>query len=360
MPIPVPTHEPHKIKTVRPIAFPTLDERKRNLAAARFNVFELTPSQITFDMVSYGTGAMSQEQLSGQFVGDEAYAGARNFETLERAINRVLGHTYVCPTHNTLGAVKLLVKTLCPPGSTLASNARGRVDLHAPRGIEIHDVRDHAEAVFTGNFDLVRLEQVITTTRPAFVGAQCFADGQHPFSLANLKAVRALADRHGLRLVLDLSRVIENAWYIQRHEAGMADRSVAELTKLIAKTAHVVLMDGAQAPHCNTGGFLATDNPADLELFLNEVVVYEGLHTYGGMAGRTMEVLARGLVEMTDETEVQWAMHQTERFTARLRAAGIPCERGCDGAYVRADSFLPAGGGHPQHCLLYTSPSPRD
>ena len=356
MPIPVPTHEPHKIKTVRPIAFPTLDERKRNLAAARFNVFELTPSQITFDMVSYGTGAMSQEQLAGQLVGDEAYAGARNFETLERAINRVLGHTYVCPTHNTLGAVKLLVKTLCPPGSTLASNARGRVDLHAPRGIEIHDVRDHAEAVFTGNFDLVRLEQVITTTRPAFVGAQCFADGQHPFSLANLKAVRALADRHGLRLVLDLSRVIENAWYIQRHEAGMADRSVAELTKLIAKTAHVVLMDGAQAPHCNTGGFLATDNPADLELFLNEVVVYEGLHTYGGMAGRTMEVLARGLVEMTDETEVQWAMHQTERFTARLRAAGIPCERGCDGAYVRADSFLPAGGGHPQHalaCALY-------
>ncbi len=116
MPIPVPTHEPHKIKTVRPIAFPALDERKRNLAAARFNVFELTPSQITFDMVSYGTGAMSQEQLAGQLVGDEAYAGARNFETLERTINRVLGHTYVCPTHNTLGAVKLLVKTLCPPG----------------------------------------------------------------------------------------------------------------------------------------------------------------------------------------------------------------------------------------------------
>ena len=351
MSVPTPIHEPHKIKTVRPIAFPTLEERKRNLAAARFNTFELTPTQVTFDMVSYGTGAMSQEQLSGQLIGDEAYAGARNFETLEHVVNRVLGHTYVCPTHNTLGAVKLLLKTLCPAGSSLASNARGRVDLHAPRGIEIHDARDHAEPVFTGNFDLARLEQVILASRPAFIGAQCFADGQHPFSLANLKAVRALADRHGLRLVLDLSRVIENAWYIQRHEPGMADRTVAELTKLIAKSAHIVMIDGAQDPRCNTGGLLATDNPADHEGFANEVVVYEGLHTYGGMAGRTMEVLARGLAEMTDETEVQWAMLQTERFTARLREAGIPLERGCDGAYVRADAFLPQLSEHQQHAL---------
>lgn len=351
MPVACPPHEPHKIKTVRLISFPTLEERKRNLLRARFNVFDLTPSQISFDLLSYGTSAMSQEQIAGQLVGDEAYAGARNFDTLCEVVTRVLGHTYVCPTHNSLGAVKLLVATLSPPGSLIPSNARGRVDVHAPRGIEIADVRDHAEPVFTGNVDLSRLETLLSGRKAAMIGMQSFADGQHPFSLANLRSVRSLADRHGLRLVLDVSRVIENAWYVQRHEAGQADRSIAELVKQIAKTAHVVLLDGAQDAKCNTGGLLATDNPADHERFMNEVVLYEGLHTYGGMAGRTMEVLARGLAEMADEAEVQWVMHQTERFTERLRDAGVPLERGCDGAYLKADEILPHVPRYPEHAL---------
>ena len=121
--------------------------------------------------------------------------------------------------------------------------------------------------------------------------------------------------------------------------------------KQIAKTAHVILLDGAQDAKSNTGGLLATDNPALHERFMNEVVVYEGLHTYGGMAGRTMEVLARGLAEMCDEAEVQWVMHQTERFTERLRAGGVPLERGCDGAYLKADLFLPHVPVHPEHAL---------
>ncbi len=351
MPATPPIHEPHKIKTVRPIAFPTLEERKRNLQKAHFNVFNLTPTQVTFDMCSFGTGAMSQEQIAGQLVGDEAYAGARNFETLCEVVTRVLGHTYVCPTHNSLGAVKLIVATLTPKGSLVPSNARGRVDLHEPRGIEIADVRDRTEEVFTGNVDLAKLQALVSGRKAAMIGLQAFADGQHPFSLENLRGVRALADRHGLRLLLDVSRVVENAWYVQRHEAGHADRTIAELVKLIAKTAHVVLLDGAQDAKCNTGGLLATDNPADHERFMNEVVVYEGLHTYGGMAGRTMEVLARGLAEMTDEAEVQWVMHQTERFTARLGDAGVPLERGCDGAYLKADAFLPHVSTYPEHAL---------
>ncbi len=376
MPAVAPIHEPHKAKTVRRVFFPTLEERKRSLARAHFNVFNLTPSEIAFDMVSYGTGAMSQGQISGQLVGDEAYAGATNFDTLTAAVSRVLGHTYVCPTHNTLGAVKLIVATLTPPGSLIPSNARGRVDLHAPRGIEIADVRDHDAPVFTGDVSLPRLSALVGRDdaaprvppppsmktsaggdrlhgerQAAIIGMQCFADGQHPISLAGLRAVRAAADRHGLRLVLDVSRVVENAWYIQRHEPGLADRSIAEIVKLVAKTAHVVLLDGAQDPKCNTGGVLATDNPADYERFMNEVVVYEGLHTYGGMAGRTMEVLARGIDEMCDESEVQWVMQQTERFTAILGEAGVPLERGCDGAYLKADLFVPHVKEHPQHAL---------
>ena len=333
-------HEPHKIKTIRPISFPTLEERKKYLAEAHFNVFNLTPSQVAFDMCSLGTSAMTQEQLSGQLIGDEAYAGSRNFERLEKAVHEVLGHTYICPTHNVLGCVKLVTSTMVPAGSQLPSNARTRIDVLTPRDVEVPDIRDHKAEVFTGNVDLERLEEILKGGQVAIVGLQAFGDGQHPFSLENLRAVRALADRYGKRLVLDGSRVIENAWYIQRHEEGMAARSIAALVKEIAKTAHIFQIDGAQDPKCPTGGLLATDNPEDHEHFMNEVVVYEGLHTYGGMAGRTMEVFARGLEEMCLEEEVQWVMQQTEHFNDRLREAAVPVERGCDGAYILADEFF--------------------
>jgi tyrosine phenol-lyase len=231
MPIPVPSYEPHKIKTVRLVSFPTLEERKRHLAAAHFNTFNLTPAQVNFDLTSYGTSAVTQEQLAGQLVGDEAYAGARNFENLERAVNRVLGHTYVCPTHNLLGCLKLVVATMVPAGATVASNSQWLADVLAPRSIAAADVRTQDDSVFTGNVDLERLRGALATGAVALVDLQAFADGMHPFSLANLKAVRTLADQRGVRLVLDGSRLIENAWYIQRHEPGMSDRPVADLVK---------------------------------------------------------------------------------------------------------------------------------
>jgi tyrosine phenol-lyase len=346
-----PVHEPHKIKTVRPIAFPSAEERKKYLVAAHFNVFNLTPSEVTHDMCSFGTSAMSQEQLAGQLVGDEAYAGARNFENLVESAKRVFGHAYLCPTHNALGSLKLVMATILPPGSILLANSGSRNDLFELRGVRVIDVRDRKEPLFPGNVDLDLVRGAIRDGGVTMIGMQCFADGRHPFSLANLKAVRELADRSGLRLLLDGSRIIENAWYIQSLEEGHADRSIADIVKLIAKFAHVLHVDGAQDPKANAGGILMTDNPADHERFINEVVVYEGLHTYGGMAGRTMEVVARGIDEMCDEAEVQWVMHQTETFTARLRAAGVPLDRGCDGAYIEADKFLPHIAAHPQHAL---------
>jgi tyrosine phenol-lyase len=193
---------------------------------------------------------------------------------------------------------------MVPAGSVLPSNARTRIDVLTPRDVGVPDVRDHQEEIFTGNVDLGRLEELLQSGEVAIVGLQAFADGQHPFSMENLRAVRALADRFGKRLVLDGSRVIENAWYIQRNEPGMATRGTAELVRAIAKTAHVFQIDGAQDPKCPTGGLLATDNPEDHERFMNEVVVYEGLHTYGGMAGRTMEVFARGPVG----SSIRWRM----------------------------------------------------
>ena len=236
MPIPVPRYEPHKIKTVRLVSFPTLEERKRYLAEAHFNVFHLTPSRINFDMTSQGTSAMSQEQISGQLLGDEAYAGARNFDNLSRAVRDRLGHTYVCPTHNLLGCIKLVASTLVPPGAGAASNSSALSETLTTRSIPVHPVRTGADPIFTGNADMDRLEGLLAREPISILLIQAFADGMHPVSLANLQALRGAADRRGVRLVVDGSRVIENAWYIQRHEAGQSDRSIADIVKQIVKS----------------------------------------------------------------------------------------------------------------------------
>ena len=342
-------HEPHKIHTVRLLSFRTPEERKAQLADAHFNVFNLTPAQVTFDMCSRAVNAMTQEQRAAQFLGDEAYAGARNFERLQRAVESVFGHSYVCPAHNLLGCQKLIVNTMVPSGTSVpTNNHRTRVDLISSPETSTPDVRDRDEDVFTGNVDLQRLDAILADGNVSVVVIEAFADGQHPFSLQNLRAISALARRYGVRLVVDGSRVVENAWYIQQHEAGCTDRTVADIVRQVAKTSTVFMLDGAHDPKCNTGGLLSTDNPDDYEILMNRVVVYEGLHTYGGMAGRTMEVLSQGLEEMCDEKEVRWVMLQTERFTQRLRDAGVPLERGCDGAYILTDEFLPHINEHTQ------------
>lgn len=342
MPMPAaPVHEPHKIKTVRRVPFSSMTDRRRWLSALDFNVLSLTPEQITFDMVSRGTGAFSQEQQAALYLGDEAYAGAVNFEHLEQAVVQVLGQPHVVPAHNLLGAIQLVVATMVRPGQRIPSNDLGLRDAMAPRGIDCPDLRDHAAAVFTGDVDLAALRQQLRQGDVALVHVDTFADAQHPTSLANLRAVHATCKEHGVRLWLDASRITETAWMVRRHEPGQADRTVADLVRDLAACADLLVLDGAQAPRSNTGGLLAMADAHDHEALMNEVVVYEGLHTYGGMAGRTMEVLARGLVEMVDEARVDWIMHQAERFTARLRQAGVPLERGCDGAYLLADQFLP-------------------
>ena len=208
-------HEPHKIKTVRLLPFPSREDRKYTLDEAQFNVFTLLASQVTFDMCSHATYAVSQEQLSSQFLGDEAYAGARNFEHVQVAVSEVLGHSYVCPVHNVLGAIKLVLATLAVPGSVVPTNHRTWIDLFQAAGLVERDVRYHQGAVFTGDIDIVLLEESLQEGNVSIVDLQAFADGQHPFSLANLRAVRDITRRHGVRLICNGSRVVENAWYVQ-------------------------------------------------------------------------------------------------------------------------------------------------
>jgi tyrosine phenol-lyase len=216
-----------------------------------------------------------------------------------------------------------------------------------PRGVKGVNLRKVDAGFFSGDLDPEALGTLMQAG-VALLWVESFADGCHPISLAGLKAVRALADAHGVRLVLDGSRIVENAWAIQHAEEAYAGRSLEEIIAELASLADVLAMDAAQDARCQIGGLLATNDDADYEKFMNEVVVFEGLHTYGGMTGRTMEAFAIGLREMASQSQADWIVHQAHRFHALLDEADVPFVPGCDGAYIQADAFLPHLAEHQQ------------
>jgi tyrosine phenol-lyase len=307
--------EPWKVKVVEPIKMLSPAERERAIAEAGYNTFLLRSEDVYIDLLTdSGTSAMSDWQWAGMMMGDEAYAGSRNFYHLEAAIREHYGYRYVVPTHQGRGAENLLSRILIEPGDFVPGNmyftttrlhqelAGGTfVDVIVP---EAHDPAD--ESPFKGNVDLEALEALIRKVGADRIPYVCIAGtvnmaGGQPMSMANARAVRELTARHGIRVMLDATRAVENAYFIQQREPGYRDKPVAEILREYCSCTDGCTMSGKKDALVNIGGWLAVNERELYEEASNLVVVYEGLHTYGGMAGRDMEAMARGIVESVDD-----------------------------------------------------------
>ena len=331
--------EPHKIKTVRNLNITTYQERSSILRDAHHNTFSICSDKVTYEMLSQGTSAKSQEQEAGSLVGDETYAGSRNFERLRAVVNKFFGHEHVCPTHNIYGSLKLLIATMTQPGfKVLANNAFPEL-LLADRGCTIELLDDGREKEYRGNMSINKLSLVLESDQDiSFVYLDIYSDGYKPISIDNLKQVRKACDNHDVALVLNVSQVVEWATFIRHSEPVYRSMSITEIVYELGSVADICVLDAGQDPRCNTGGLIAAHKYDHYEKFMNEVVVYEGLHTYGGMAGRTMESFARGIEEMTMEPQANWIYQQVQTLAQNL--SGIPHYIGADGVYIKADEFL--------------------
>lgn len=340
--------EPYKLKTIRNVEYTSMQERIDALMDADFNTFHIPSYMVTFDMTSQGTSAVSQEQFAGLFTGDETYAGSRNFEHLCEAINDLFGHKNVCPTHNIKGSHKLITTTMVKKGDVIYGNSLKPVELIHDRdaNMEILAVKDK---VFPGNLDTTALAKKIKGKKNVpYIYIELYADGYKPVSIANIKAAAKIAHDNKTYLVVNCSYVISNADYVRKNEAGYDKKTLKQILAETGKLSHVIVIDAGQDPRSNAGGLIST-NVYDLyDKYMNEVVVYEGLHTYGGMAGRTMEVFARGLVEMVYEKQAGWILFQIEKFASLLKK--IPFYHGADGLYIQADKFFPKCE-NPAHTL---------
>ncbi len=349
--------EPHRVKSVEPIRMTTREEREPLLARAGYNLFALRAEDVMIDLLTdSGTGAMSSAQWAGMMEGDESYAGARSFYRIESAVRELFGFAHVIPAHQGRAAERILFASLVQPGQIVPSNThfdttRANVESHGARAVDLVIPEGRVPSAahpFKGNMDLARLGELLEREGErvplVMVTITNNSGGGQPVSLENLAGARALCDEHRVPLYLDACRFAENAWFIKRREAGQAGRSVSEIAREVFGLADGCTMSAKKDGLANTGGFVCT-NDADLAAEMrNLLILTEGFPTYGGLAGRDLEAIARGLSEVVDEDYLAYRIRSTEYLGERISAAGVPIVEppGGHAIYIDAKAMLPA------------------
>ena len=349
--------EPYKIKMVEPIKMTTRSYREEKAREAGYNTFLLRSEDVYIDLLTdSGTSAMSDRQWSGMFLGDEAYAGSRNFYHLEQAIQEIYGFKYVVPTHQGRAAEHITSQLRVKEGQVVPMNmyfTTTREHVERAHGVFYDCIIDEAHDPqsihpFKGNVDLAKLDRLVEEEEADAIAylsiAPCvnMAGGQ-PFSMANLREVAAWAEKHGVAIIFDATRALENCYFIQQREDGYADKPIREILREMMDHGEGCTMSSKKDNLVNIGGFLATNNEDFFVRAKEMVVVFEGLHTYGGLAGRDMEAVARGIEEMVEDPHVASRVRQVEYLGGRLRDAGIPIVEPVGGhaVFLDAKRFLP-------------------
>lgn len=344
--------EPFRIKSVEPVKMISREEREKVIKEAGYNTFLIPSEDVYIDLLTdSGTNAMSDNQWAGMMLGDEAYAGSRNFAHLCEVIEDCFGFKRVIPTHQGRGAENLLSQVAIKPGQYVPGNmyfTTTRYHQERNGGIFVDIIRDEAhdaalDVPFKGNIDLSKLESVIMEKGAENIAYVCLAvtvnlAGGQPVSMANMRAVRDLTNRHGIKVFFDATRCVENAYYIKELEEGYADKSIKEIVREMFSYSDGCTMSGKKDCIVNIGGFLCVN---DEELFLSArelVVVYEGMPSYGGMAGRDMEAMARGLEEAMQFEYIEHRIKQVRYLADKLKAAGVPIVEPVGGHAVFLDA----------------------
>ena len=347
----LPFAESWRIKMVEPIRKSSRAEREQWMKESHYNVFQLRSDQVYIDcLTDSGTGAMSDRQWAAMMVGDESYAGARSFFKMKDAVNSIFGLEYVIPTHQGRAAENVLFSALVKngdyvPGNSHFDTTKGHIESRHATAVDctIDEAKDtQLEHPFKGNVDPAKLEAVLAehADKVPFIIITITNNtaGGQPVSMANLKAVREIADKYGKRVIYDSARFAENAYFIKEREDGYADKSIKEIVKEMYSYADGMTMSAKKDAIVNMGGFIATRHPEWYEAAKAYCIPFEGYLTYGGMNGRDMEALAVGLDENTEYDNLHTRIHQVEYLASLLDRYGIPYQRPAGGHAIFLDA----------------------
>ena len=347
----LPFAESWRIKMVEPIRKSTREEREQWMKNAHYNLFQLRADQVYIDcLTDSGTGAMSDRQWAAMMMGDESYAGSLSFFHLKETITRLTGFEYVIPTHQGRAAENVLFSHLVKAGDIVPGNShfdttKGHIESRKATALDctIDEAKDtQLEIPFKGNVDPVKLEAALAEHHEKvpfiIVTITNNTAGGQPVSMANLRAVRAIADKYGKRVVLDSARFAENAYFIKTREEGYADKSIKEIVAEIYSLADAMTMSAKKDGIVNMGGFIATRHEDWYEGAKRFCIPFEGYLTYGGMNGRDMEALAVGLDENTEFDNLDTRIRQVQYLASKLDEFGIPYQRPAGGHAIFVDA----------------------
>lgn len=349
--------EPYRIKVVEPIQLTTRPEREEIIAEAGYNVFNIPSCGVYIDLLTdSGTSAMSDYQWAGLMVGDEAYAGGKNFYHLQETVEEISGFEYVLPTHQGRAAENILTTILVKPGQRVLGNmhfdtTEGHIRLKGGEPVNLV-IKEGLETAtrhpFKGNIDIERLVNEIHTYGPESISyinitITCNSNGGQPVSMGNIREVSRIAREHSIPVFFDAARFAENAYFIREREEDYKNKTIMEITREMFSYADGFTMSAKKDGLVNIGGIFAT---RDEELYRKAGewgIVYEGFLTYGGLAGRDLEAMARGLKEVLDEHYLEDRIGQVAYLGDRLLEHGIPIiePTGGHGVYLDAKRCLP-------------------
>ncbi len=349
----LPFAESWRIKMVEPIRKSTREEREEWLKAAHYNVFQLKADEVFIDLLTdSGTNAMSDRQWAAMMMGDESYAGARSWYHLKDTITRLTGFDFVIPTHQGRAAENVLFSALVKEGDIVPGNShfdttKGHIESRKAVALDctVDDAKNtQLEVPFKGNVDPVKLEKALQENGDKInfiiVTVTNNTAGGQPVSMENLRAVRALADKYGKRVIFDSARFAENAYFIKTREKGYENHTIKEIVKEMFSLADGMTMSAKKDAVVNMGGFIATRHEDWFEAAKRFAIPFEGYLTYGGMNGRDMEALAVGLDENTEFDNLHTRIHQVEFLASLLDEYGIPYQRPAGGHAIFLDADM--------------------
>jgi len=343
--------ELHKVRVVQKLHLVPIERRLEALYEAGFNTFRLDTKDVFLDMLTdSGTNALSDRQMGAMMIADDAYAGSQSFVRYQKAVEEVLGKKYLLPVHQGRAAENIISNAYIRKGSIVPMNyhfttAMAHITQYGGKIEEL--LYDEAYVInskhpFKGNMNLEKLEKCINkhgASNIPYIRMEASTNliGGQPFSIENLRAVRAIADKYGIRLVLDASLLGENAWLVKQREEEFKSSSMAEIILTMTGLADLVYFS-ARKLSSSRGGGICTNNHAIFKELEPLVPLFEGFLTYGGMSVREIEAIAVGLYETLDESMICQSPQFIEYLVNSLVNKGIPMVTppGVLGAHVNA------------------------